>query len=114
MAEASPVNLGVLLSDRAAGASSVWSNTQSKAAPLWAWAICGLEAIGAGHWGESEIQPLAMERAGDNESFPNFVDCIHVTSLPAARLSVDHTRTPVRMQQLSPVAMWRVGQDSNL
>jgi hypothetical protein len=107
------VNLGVLLADRAAGASSVWSNTQSKAAPLSAWAIRGPEAICAGHRGESEIQPLAMERAGNNESFPNFVDCIDVTSLPAARLPADHTQIPVRLQQLPPVEMWRAPRASN-
>jgi len=108
------VNLGVLLADRAADTSSVRPDTQSKAPPLWAWAICGLEAIGAGHRGESEIQPFAMERAGDDESFPNFVDCIHARSLPAARLSADHTRTPVRRQQLPLVENWRDGQHSHL
>lgn len=106
-AEASPVNLGVLLADRAAGASTVWSDTQIKAAPLRAWAIRGPEAIGAGHRGESEIQPLAMECAGDNELYSNFVDCIHATSLPAVRLTADHTQTPVRSQQLPPVKVHR-------
>ena len=42
------------------------------------------EAIGAGHRRELEVEALAMERAGDNESLPNFVDGIHFVSLPAA------------------------------
>jgi hypothetical protein len=82
------VNLGVLLADRAANASSVWPDAQSKAAPLSARTIRGPEAIRAGHRGEREIQSLAMERTGDNESFPDFVDCIHLDSLPAARLGL--------------------------
>ena len=49
-----------------------------------------------------------MERAGDNESFPNFVDCIHFVILPAARLPTDHTRTSVRLQQLPPVKLRRM------
>ena len=102
------MNLGVLLADRATDASTVWSDTQSKAAPLWAWTIRGPEAISTGHRGEPEIQSLAMECAGDNESFPNLVDCIHVLSLAVKRLRADHTQPPVRLQQLPPAQVRRV------
>ena len=100
------MNLVVLLADGAAGASRVWPDTQSKpqrSGWLHELTLRCPETIGAGHRCELQIYALAMERAGDNESFPNFVDCIHIIIIPAARLPTDHTRTPVRLQQLPPV-----------
>ena len=88
------MNLVVLLADGAAGASGVWPDTQSKPQrPGWLHELtlrCP-EAIGAGHRCELQICALAMECAGDNESFPNFVDYIHLVIIPTARLPTDHT-----------------------
>lgn len=93
------VNLGVLLSDRAAGTSRVWPDAQGESAPLRAWALRGTEAIGAGHGCEFEVQPVTVKRAGDNEPFPYFVDCVHSAILPRAGARADHTRTLVRVRQ---------------
>ena len=101
-AEALLMNLVVLLADRAAGASRVWSDTQSKPQRLgWLHELtlrCP-KAIGAGHRCELQIYALAMENAGDNESFPNFVDYIHSIILPVGHLPTDHTLTPVLLQR---------------
>lgn len=102
-AEASLVDLVVLLPDRAAGASGVCPDTQPEPRGSgWLHELTPrrTEAVGAGHRCELQIEALAMERAGDNESLTNLVDGIHAASLPAARLPTDHTRTPVRLQQL--------------
>ena len=81
------MNFVVLLADGAARASRVRSDTQpNPQRPGWMQKLTprGPEAIGAGHRCELEIKALAMERASDNETFPNSVDCIHLIILPAA------------------------------
>ena len=73
----------VLLADRTAHTSLVRPDPQGKSSPFRAWPIGRPEAIRAGHWGQFEIQPLAVERAGDDESLSNLVGDIHAKSLPA-------------------------------
>ncbi len=74
------MNLVVFLADRAAGASRVGSYAQTEPQrPGWLCQLtsCCSETIGAGHRCELQVKALAMERAGDDESLPNFVDCVH-------------------------------------
>lgn len=107
--EASLMNLVVLLADRAAGASCVCSYTQpdpQRPGRLRQLTPRCPKAIGAGHRCELQVEALAMECAGDDESLPNFVDRIHLFSLPAARLSTHCKHSGLVLASAAGISAW--------